>query len=334
MVEPITIAITGDVMLGRLVDETIAQRGFAYPWGDMRPVLAQADLLLVNLECALTDRLSRWHDGYKEFYFKAAPAAVATLIAAGVDLASLANNHICDFGPEGLLDTLRALDAAGIAHAGAGAALDEARRPALLTSRGRRVAVVGFADYPKAWAASDASPGLNYTQVATDETAFAPVRAAIAEARAVADVVVFSVHWGPNMRARPTVAFREFARSVVRAGADVFWGHSAHVVQGIEFYETGVILYDTGDFVDDYAVDTFLRNDLSALFRVRFGAGRPERVELLPVQIGEMQVNAARGAARQWFIERVTELCNEMGTAIEAAPDGALVARPAWRAPE
>jgi len=332
LAEPITIAITGDVMLGRLVDETIAQRGFAYPWGDMRPALAEADLLLVNLECAITDRASRWHDGDKEFYFKAAPAAVATLTAAGVDLASLANNHICDFGPEGLLDTMRALDAAGIAHAGAGATLDEARRPAVLTSRDRRVAVVAFADYPKAWAAPDASPGLNYTPVSTDGAAFAPVRAAVSAARALADIVVFSIHWGPNMRARPTVAFRAFARSVVRAGADVFWGHSAHVVQGIEFYEGGVILYDTGDFVDDYAVDTFLRNDLSALFRLRFGPGGLERVELLPVQIAEMQVNAARGAARQWFVERATALCNEMGTALKVAMDGVLIARTARRA--
>jgi poly-gamma-glutamate synthesis protein (capsule biosynthesis protein) len=318
---PLTLAIAGDVMLGRVVNDTIARRGFAYPWGDVLAARDRADLFLINLECALTASTRRWSDGgEKTFYFGAEPAVVETLRIGRVGFVSLANNHAGDFGDEGLLETLRVLDEAGIAHAGAGPSLQAARAPAHLTSRGVRVGVVAFADYPREWAATDGSPGINYTSVDAAGAGFADVRGAIAEARRDADVVVFSIHWGPNMRARPTATFRDFAHRVIDAGVDIFWGHSAHVVQGIEMWHRGVILYDTGDFVDDYAVDPELRNDRSALFFVRLAQAGIECVELLPVQIDDMQVNVARGAAREWFTRRATTLCAEMGTEVVVVP--------------
>lgn len=321
MERPITIAIAGDVMLGRLVNETIAEKGFAYPWGDVLPARDRVDLFLVNLECTLTASTGRWfNDREKTFYFRADPSVVRTLELGRVDFVSLANNHAGDFGHQGLLDTVRVLDEAGIAHAGAGATRRAARAPAHLTADGWRVGVVAFADYPREWAARDEAPGMNYTSVDTAPEVFADVRNAIAEARRDADVVVFSIHWGPNMRARPPRTFQDFARQVIDAGADVFWGHSAHVVQGIELWHRGVILYDTGDFIDDYAVDAGLRNDLSALFFVRIGASGIEDVELLPVHIDNMQVNVARGAEREWFVRRVASLCAEMGTELIVEP--------------
>ena len=88
---------------------------------------------------------------------------------------------------------------------------------------------------------------------------------------------------------------------MIDAGADVFWGHSAHVVQGVEIWHDKPILYDTGDFVDDYAVDPELRNDLSALFLLRAGPPAIERIDVVPVAIGRCQVNRARGAEREWL---------------------------------
>lgn len=329
MEHPVTLAIAGDVMLGRMVNETIAMRGFAYPWGDVITTARdRADLFLINLECALTASSGRWSDGRKkEFYFRAEPSVVETLKLGGVDFVSLANNHAGDYGDAGLLETVRVLDEAGIAHAGAGATRASAAAPAYLTSNGVRVSIVAFADHPLEWAATDQSPGINFTNV---DRAIAGVRDAIAEARGRADVVVFSIHWGPNMRARPSGAFREFAQSVIDAGADVFWGHSAHVVQGIEFWHDGVILYDTGDFIDDYAIDVSLRNDLSALFFVSVGPAGVTGVELLPVQIDDMRVSVAHGASRERFISRLATLCAEMGTATMAGrgPDTVAV-RPA-----
>ena len=321
MERPLTLALAGDIMLGRMVDATIAKRGFAYPWGDVLPVRERADLFLANLECALTASSGRWFDGReKAFYFRADPSVVETLRLGRVDFVSLANNHAGDYGHEGLLETVRTLDAAGIAHAGAGATTRAAAAPAYLTSHGRRVGVVAFADHPREWAATDQSPGINYTTVDVAAGAFAAVQDAVGEARRNADVVILSIHWGPNMRARPTRAFQAFARRVIDAGADIFWGHSAHVVQGIELWGDGVILYDSGDFIDDYAVDAALRNDLSALFLVHITPTGTMDVELLPVQIDNMQVNTARGLAREVFVRQFATLCAEMGTELVAGP--------------
>ncbi len=321
-----TLALTGDVMLGRLVNEAMKLQGFAYPWGDTLPLLRRADRLLINLECTLTAHTEPWRgDPYKPFFFRAEPAAVATLSLARVSFASLANNHSLDFDVPGMLETIAVLDGAGIAHAGAGRNLAEARAPAWLSAGGLRIAVLAFADHPLAWAATPRSPGINYTPVSLDAEDFAPVVEAIAAVRAQADVVVFSIHWGPNMRARPAPHFRAFARRVIEAGVDVFWGHSAHVVQGIEFHQGKPILYDTGDFVDDYAVDRDLRNDRSALFLLRVAPRQVLELELVPVQIGEMQVNLARGREREWFLRRLGELCAEFGTALTPTDDGLRV---------
>ncbi len=322
MKPPVTLAFAGDVMLGRLVNESLGGGNYARPWGNVLPLLRAADLFLVNLECALTARTARWTDGAdKPFYFRADPeAGVAALHAGGVDVAAVANNHIADFGLEGLRDTLAALDRAGIAHAGAGLDRATAREPGRLSAAGAKVSVVAFADYPAEWRAGPRSPGMNYTPVSLEPERFREVARQVAAAREHADFVVFSIHWGPNMRARPSPEFRAFAHAVIDAGADLFWGHSAHVVQGMDFRHGHPILYDTGDFVDDYAVDAHLRNDISALFLVRVRPPLVESVEVVPVQIADMQVNLAHGRDRDWFVQRFTARCAELGTQVSAEP--------------
>ena len=316
-VPSLRIALAGDVMLGRTIAEMITARGFGYPWGDVLPILQEADLFLVNLECALTRAKEPWRDGrFKAFYFRAEPEAVETLRLGGVDFACLGNNHAADFGMEGLLETARVLDEAGIAHAGAGTDAGAASAPARLEAGGVHVGITAFADHPEEWAAGPGRPGINYIPISTGEGVMRRVEAALHVARENADFVVFTIHWGPNMRSRPTAAFREFARAVLSAGADLFWGHSAHLVQGVEFWKGKPILYDTGDFVDDYAVDSELRNDLSALFRVTVRPPQVVSVEALPVAISDMRVNLARGTQRARFLRHLTALCAEMNTCV------------------
>jgi len=325
---PLTLALAGDVMLGRLVDESLARgRDYARPWGDVLPTLRGADLFFVNLECALTHRTERWSDGgYKPFYFRADPAAVRTLELGGVDFASVANNHIGDFGSEGLRDTLAVLDRAGIAHAGAGIDRLSAREPALLTRAAARVAVVACADYPAEWAAAATAPGINYTPVSLAPRYFDELKVTLAVAREQADLVVFSIHWGPNMRERPSREFQAFAHAVIDAGADIFWGHSAHLVHGIEFRRGHPILYDTGDLVDDYAVDPQLRNDLAAVFLLSVTPPTVQEIEVVPVRIDDLQVNLARGRDRDWFLERFNAHCAELGAAVVTEPGRVHVA--------
>jgi poly-gamma-glutamate capsule biosynthesis protein CapA/YwtB (metallophosphatase superfamily) len=325
--QEVTIALAGDVMLGRFVNRTLERTGPAHPWGGLLlPLLHAADLVLCNLECALTSRWERWHDDgrYKAFYFRSEPDHVRSLSAAGVDLAVLANNHVLDFGVEGMRETVRVLDEAGISHVGAGEDEREARACARLRAGELRVAVVAFADHPAEWAAGPATPGISFAPIAA--SSLGVVADAIASARRDADLVVASFHWGPNMRARPSAAFRDFARSVVDAGADVFWGHSAHVVQGVELRVGRLVCYDTGDFLDDYAIDEDLRNDLSALFLVRVVDGRIARLDLVPVRIDHMRVDLASGDDRSRFASAFAAYSAEFGTKVVLGPERLTIA--------
>lgn len=323
MDRPVRIGVAGDVMLGRLVNDDIRDTGPEHPWGNLRPTLRSLDAFLVNLECAITSRVEKWRNGYhRPFHFRADPAAVETLHAGRVDFASIANNHIGDFGPQGLLDTIVALDRAGIMHAGAGRDLGAARAPALLQVGGLRVAVLAFADYPDTWAATGSLPGLNFTRVSVSDEDFASVATAIDAARAQSDFVIFSMHWGPNMREHPPDEFRHFAHRVVDSGAALFWGHSAHILQGVEFRDGAAILYDTGDFIDDYVVDHERRNDLSALVIVDALPHEVSSLTICPVRIDEMQVNRAQGDDHTWVMRRMEVLCADFGSVVVQEQDG------------
>ncbi|HWP35782.1 MAG TPA: CapA family protein, partial [Thermodesulfobacteriota bacterium] len=178
-----------------------------------------------------------------------------------------------------------------------------------------RVAMLAFTDNEPAWAAGPDRPGTNYLPVSLEPEVLAVVEEGVAAAReAGAELVVLSNHWGPNMVLRPNETFRRFARAAVDRGVDVYYGHSAHLVQGIEIYRGRPILYDTGDFLDDYAVDPVLRNDWSCLFRLALAPGRLLGLELVPVHLGFAQVRLAVGADREGILARVERLSAELGT--------------------
>jgi poly-gamma-glutamate capsule biosynthesis protein CapA/YwtB (metallophosphatase superfamily) len=314
-----TLALTGDVMLGRGVNETLPDVRPEEPWGDVLPLLLSADLRIINLECAITEHKRPWSRTSKVFHFRADPLAIEVLRAAGVDACSLANNHTLDFEEKGLLDTLEHLEEAGIRYAGAGRNLEEAARPALLKGG---VALVAFTDNEPPFASGPDKPGTNYLPVSVEPGVLRRVEEAIEAAReAGANTVVFSNHWGPNMVERPREIFRRFARAVVDRGADVYYGHSAHVFQGVEIYRGKPILYDTGDFIDDYAVDPKLRNDRSFLFLVGVEGGDLRRLELFPVALPYARVELARGNEREAILERMVDLSAEMGTTFDRRED-------------
>lgn len=318
-----TLALTGDVMLGRLVNETLKAMQPEEAWGDVLPHLAQADLRIANLECALTNHLSPWTRSEKMFHFRAEPEAVRVLQAARIDACALANNHILDYEEQGLRDTLHVLKNAGIRHAGAGVNAAEAAAPAmleamLLEEAGTapcRVALLSFTDNQPDFAATAEHPGTNYLEASLHEETLARIANGIAQARAQgADLVVFSSHWGANFIERPSPQFRSFARRVIELGADIYYGHSAHICQGIEIHRGKPILYDTGNFIDDYAVHPLLRNDRSCLFKVMFAHGKLYRIELLPVSLSVAHVALARGEEFDAICTRMEILCNEFGT--------------------
>ena len=157
------IALLGDVMLGRLVNRHLAAARPAYPWGDTLAVLEQADVRIANLECVLA--AGGEPEPGKIFHFRSDPKNVASLLAAGIDVVSLANNHVLDFGQDAFGEMLPALDGCGILHAGAGPDLEAARRPAVWRVGAVAVGFIAFTDNEPGWEAGTAAPGVYYVPV-------------------------------------------------------------------------------------------------------------------------------------------------------------------------
>jgi poly-gamma-glutamate capsule biosynthesis protein CapA/YwtB (metallophosphatase superfamily) len=316
----VTLALAGDTMLGRGVAERLAaDPGFELFAPQVREFAATADLFVLNLECCVSDRGERFADPGKPFFFRAPPVAAQRLAELGVDCVTLANNHALDYGPEALLDTLEHLDAAGIAATGAGEDEASARAPVVLEAGGARLRVVAASDHPAAFAAGDAHPGIAYADLLGGA-----VPGWLRDAAAPgddADLVLVSPHWGPNMRAEPVAHVRAAADALVAAGATLVAGHSAHVFQGV----AGRVLYDLGDFIDDYAVDDALRNDLGLLWLVTLDAGGPRRLEALPLELRYVHTRAARAADARWVLTRLRELCAAFGTAVEVEEGRAVI---------
>lgn len=321
------VILLGDVMLGRGVDAAWREgKAAAAFWGSALAPLRAADGVLANLECAITTHPLPWSRTPKVFHFRASPGTTAILAAANIRCVSLANNHSLDFEAAGLLDTLAHLDEAGIAHAGAGRDRAAAMTPALLTLGGRRIGMIALTDNEPPFAAGEQRPGTWYTPIGTTEAVLAPIAERVAALRAAgADLVVLSVHWGPNMVVEPPAAHRAFARAVLGLGVDLVHGHSAHLVQGVELWQGRPILYDTGDVLDDYAVDPVLRNDHGMLFRLSGDAHGPSGLTMVPLRLTFAQVDLAEGGTAATICRRMARLSAGLGTALRPCAEGLML---------
>jgi poly-gamma-glutamate synthesis protein (capsule biosynthesis protein) len=277
-------------------------------------VAREADVFVLNLECCIAERGERWPDLAKPFFFRAPPAATELLGRLGVDCVTLANNHALDYGSEALLETLEHLRSAGIACVGAGADRARARAPVVLERGGFRLAMLGASDHPAEYAASADLAGIAYGLDWLPE----------AIARVQADAVLATVHWGPNMVAAPLPRLRRSAAALRAAGATLVAGHSAHVFHGAD----DGVLYDLGDFLDDYAVDPVLRNDLGLLFLVDLDRDGAARLEAVPLKLEYCHTRLAHGEDEQWIRRRFRDACQALGTEAQSE-DGRLVVR--WR---
>jgi poly-gamma-glutamate synthesis protein (capsule biosynthesis protein) len=304
-------------MLGRSVAEALASVApESLVSEELVAVTREADVFVLNLECCISDRGEPWPDPLKPFFFRAPPRAVETLVHLGVDCVSLANNHALDFGPDALLDTLDLLDDAGIVTVGAGVDVGAARAPALLERHGFRLAVLGLGDHPAEYAAGD-GPGIAFA----DLWHGVPGWLVSALAGAEADAVLLSPHWGPNMTPGPVRHVRRAAAELSAAGATLIAGHSSHVFHGVQ----GPVLYDLGDFLDDYRVDPDLRNDLGLLFLVTLDEHGPVRLEAVPIKLEFCRTRLADGDEAAWVRARFTRACAELGTDVTVEDERLLV---------
>jgi poly-gamma-glutamate capsule biosynthesis protein CapA/YwtB (metallophosphatase superfamily) len=300
------LAIAGDTMLGRGVAEALtalAPTSLVEP--ELAALLREADATVLNLECCVSDRGVPVRLPGKSFFFRAPPRAVELLAYLGVDCVTLANNHALDFGEGALLDTLHHLQAAGIAWVGAGPDLAQARLPVTLTAEGEDLTVIGFTDHPAAFAAGPARPGVAYV----DPDLGLDPWIGDAISRANHGCVLISPHWGPNMTTEPSSKIRSMAHQLLRSGASLIAGHSAHVFHGVE----GTVLYDIGDFLDDYRVDPVLRNDLGLLFLIDIVHGEPQQLEGVPLKLDYCYTQRATGTDARWIKNRFKRACAAFG---------------------
>jgi poly-gamma-glutamate synthesis protein (capsule biosynthesis protein) len=312
------LALAGDTMLGRGVAQALSSGRRAVIAPEVVEVAAEADLFVLNLECCISERGERWPAANKPFFFRAPPVAAEVLAAAGVGCVTLANNHALDFGRQALLDTFDQLAAAGIGWVGAGPDLASARSPLRMSAGGEELVIAACSDHPRDFAASGERPGIAFAELRREVPDW--LRQTVSEASAEAPVLV-SPHWGPNMTPEPLSYIRQAARALREAGAALIAGHSAHVFQGAG---PGV-LYDLGDFLDDYAVDPALRNDLGLLFLVTLEGRRAVSAEALPLKLEYCYTRLASGEEADWVRHRFRAACEALGTMVRESGDRLLV---------
>lgn len=318
------LLFVGDVMLGRLVNQALKTQPPEYPWGDTLPFFNQADLSFCNLESVVSDigqpclpAGRAWSATPKAFHFRSDAKNIEVLKAAQIKAVSLANNHVLDFEYEAMFEMLKLLTSAEIAFAGAGATFTVASKPAFLKFNQQKLGFIAFTDNEPQWESADLVPGIFYVPVNRKDRRAQQLAEIIRHAKKESDILVVSAHWGPNWGYAPPAEHPSFAHFLVDQGADIVFGHSAHVFRGIEIYRNKVIFYSTGNFIDDYAVDEIERNDQSFVFIIETKEDKIARLELYPTIIQNFQAQMAVGDEAEDIALKMQTLSAELGTPLE-----------------
>lgn len=275
---PVTLLACGDVLLSRTVAEMIDRNGYRWPFRNIRDLVASADIAFCNLENPASFVGTPYPGKPANVTFRAPPGALFGLKWAGFDVVSLANNHMNDYGTAAIRETLDYLDLLGIARAGAGIDEASARAPAVLEVRGVRVALLAYAE--GIWSvlpAASERPGVALADPARLASDIATLRRTVGP-----DYIVVSVHWGEEHERHPRPSQRDFGRAAIDAGADLVLGHHPHVLQSLERYREGLIVYSLGNFVFDMAADSTYD---TAAIRITLTGDRVGAAEILPLRI-------------------------------------------------
>ncbi len=277
--EEITIAAVGDLMLGGRTGPFLIKFGPDYPFADVMPFLASADVVVGNLESPISTRGMAVKN--KKFTLRAPLIAAQALKKAGIRVVTLANNHALDFGPLALQDTLEILDTNNILHTGAGMDLNEARSPAIVKVKKKTIFFLSYSlTFPLAFYASAGRAG-----TAPGYADF--VRSDIEKARLVADLVVVSFHWGAELMTTAKDYQVELGHKAIDWGADIVLGHHPHVLQELEVYQGRLIAYSLGNFVFGSESN---RTNSSMILLLTFQGKSLVRVEAVPLDVNNYRV--------------------------------------------
>ena len=337
---PLSFLACGDILLARTPGKRAAERGFRFLFEGVRELVSSADIAFANLETPASYIGAPYPGKPANITFRADPASLFGLAWAGFDVVSLANNHMNDYGPSALAETLDYLDLLGVARTGAGRDLEEASRPALIERDGIRIAVLAYAE--PMWSVVEATSA-RFAEVVTRSEARlgspdrlrefgapGPGRAGIAPALIPAmsadvrrvrdslkpDYILVSVHWGDEHQHVPRAFQRYFGQAAIDAGATAVLGHHPHVLQSIERYRDGLILHSMGNFVFDMAADHTYE---TAAFRLMLAGGRIQRLEVVPIRIvrGQYTPVPVRGADADGMLSNLAAWSASTGTVLK-----------------
>jgi poly-gamma-glutamate capsule biosynthesis protein CapA/YwtB (metallophosphatase superfamily) len=307
----------------------------SYIWGAALDQLnrVRPDARVINLETSITRS-----DAYipKGINYRMSPENAECLLTAGIDCCVLGNNHVLDWDRSGLLETLVTLERLRIKSTGAGRNLVQASTPAVLEIEGKgRVIVFAFASVtsgvPRNWAATPKVAGVNllpdFSQVTVGRIADQ-----VADVKQTGDVVIASIHWGPNWGYEIPEEHRSFAHALIdQAHVSVVHGHSSHHPKAIEIYKNQLILCGCGDFLNDYegirGYEEF-RGDLTLMYFADFNSltGQFIDLELVPLQMRRFQLVPASNSDILWLTRILDRESVHFGTHITLKPEGRLKA--------
>ncbi|TCZ74257.1 CapA family protein [Paenibacillus albiflavus] len=307
----VTMTFVGDVMMSDKVEGILKKEGYDYPYTYVRKYFEQADFSIANLETPVTSNGTKQD---KLYSYQSSPEALPPLAAAGIDLVNLANNHSMDRGPDGLLDTLKHLDEAGIKHIGAGHDIDEAYQHAILEKNGVKIAFIGLNHIipNESWKATASRPGM--TQIYTPKDA----EDAIKRAKADADVVVVFAHWGEEREDMPVKYQKDLARRFIDAGADLIVGSHPHVLQGFEQYKGKWIAYSLGNFI--FTTNKVAKTHESAILQVTVNKAGEAELSIVPVLTQYALPKPLTGDKADQLLKRISSI--SIDATVELLGDG------------
>lgn len=281
-----------------------------YIWGDALSIWqsVKPDVKIINLETAITQSEDAYDKGIN---YRMHPLNIDIFKTAGIDICTLANNHILDWGYAGLSETLMTLSKAEIQFAGAGETLAQAMQPVIFNlDSNKRVLVfaAGMASsgVPLLWEATHYRPGVYYLADLNQEV-LGMIAKHIKHFKQLNDIVIFSLHWGSNWGYDISTSFRSFAHGLIEeTGVDVVYGHSSHHPRPIEIYQDKPILYGCGDFINDYegisGYDEY-RGDLTFMYFLHFDRASLQfkHMTLIPLQMKKLSLHLTNKADSQWL---------------------------------
>jgi poly-gamma-glutamate synthesis protein (capsule biosynthesis protein) len=308
-----------------------------YIWGDALAELdrARVDRRIINLETSITSSEHYWPG--KRIHYRMHPRNVGCIGAARIDCCCLGNNHVLDWGYDGLAETIQTLDSAGIAHTGAGRNAAEAAAPAVLDVPGKgRVLVFSYgaatSGVPQEWAATAQHPGVNFLEDTSEKTA-ARIAHQMSGFKRKDDVIVASIHWGRNWGYEILDEEVRFAHQLIERDILVVHGHSSHHVKTAEIYNDGLVLYGSGDFLNDYegiGGHEPLRSDLAAMYLPAIDPrrGRVLGARLVPMRIVRFRLSRTPEADARRLCDLLNQLGAPLRTRSELASDHTLTLLP------